>query len=84
MFKIIVLFLFLSPFAALAADDSVSVEVAEKIQSEIQHAGYECERVDHVETRWLFGTTANVICDRVFRFVLRYERGGVSVEVVNL
>ena len=74
----------LSSCDALADNDSVSVEVAEMVQGEIRQAGYECERVDHVETRWLFGTTANVICDRVFRFVLRYERGGVSVEVVNL
>ncbi|MBD8167435.1 hypothetical protein [Erwinia persicina] len=84
MIKIIVLILFLSPFAALAADGSVLVEEAEKVQSEIRHAGYECERVDSVETRWFFGTTANVVCDRVFRFILEYERGGVSVEVVNL
>jgi len=53
----------------LAADDSVSVEEAEKVQNEIRHAGYECERVDSVETRWFFGTTANIICDGVFRFV---------------
>ncbi len=81
MIKIIVLILFLSPFAALGG---VPVEEAEKVQSEIRHAGYECERVDSVETRWFFGTTANVVCDRVFRFILEYERGGVSVEVVNL
>ncbi|ELP5233086.1 hypothetical protein ACK3XD_16280 [Klebsiella michiganensis] len=84
MIKIIMICLSLSSCAALGDDGSVSGEVAEKIQSEIQHAGYECERVDSVETRWFFGTTANVICDRVFRFVLEYERGGVSVEVVNL
>ena len=81
MIKTIVLILFLSPFATLAADGGVPVEEADKVQSEIRHAGYECERV---ETRWFFGTTANVICDRVFRFVLEYERGGVSVRVVNL
>lgn len=84
MIKIIVLILFLSPFAALAADGGVPVEEAEKVQSEIRHAGYECERVDSVETRWFFGKTANVVCDRVFRFILEYERGGVSVEMVNL
>ncbi|MCU7509541.1 hypothetical protein D0Y48_22505 [Klebsiella quasipneumoniae] len=84
MIKTIVLILFLSPFATLAADGGVPVEEADKVQSEIRHAGYECERVDSVETRWFFGTTANVICDRVFRFVLEYERGGGSVRVVNL
>ncbi|MGA3609300.1 hypothetical protein ACPDIJ_11605 [Klebsiella pneumoniae] len=84
MIKTIVLILFLSPFATLAADGGMPVEEADKVQSEIRHAGYECERVDSVETRWFFGTTANVICDRVFRFVLEYERGGVSVRVVNL
>ena len=84
MIKIIVLILFLSPFVTLAADGGVPVEEADKVQSEIRHAGYECERVESVETRWFFGTTANVICDRVFRFVLEYERGGVSVRVVNL
>lgn len=84
MIRIIMLCITLSSCAALADNDSVSVEVAEKVQREIRHAGYECELVDHVETRWLFGRTANVICDRVFRFVLLYERGGVSVEVVNL
>lgn len=84
MFKIIWLFVFFSSFTVLAADDPVSVEEAEKVRSEIRHAGYECDRVDSVETRWFFGTTANVICDRVFRFVLEYERGGVSVRVVNL
>ncbi|WP_117048142.1 hypothetical protein, partial [Klebsiella pneumoniae] len=67
MIKTIVLILFLSPFATLAADGGVPVEEADKVQSEIRHAGYECERVDSVETRWFFGTTANVVCDRVFR-----------------
>lgn len=83
MIKIIVLILFLSPFVTLAADGGVPVGEAEKVQREIRHAGYECERVDSVETRWFFGTTANVICDKVFRFVLEYERGGVSVRVVS-
>lgn len=84
MIRIIMLCLSLISCAALANDDSVSLEEAEKVQSEIRHAGYECERVDSVETRWFFGTTANVVCDRVFRFILEYERGGVSVRVVNL
>ncbi|EOF9223019.1 MULTISPECIES: hypothetical protein [Klebsiella] len=83
MIKIILICLSLSSCAALADDGSVSGEVAEKIQSEIQHAGYECERVDSVETQWFFGTTANVVCDSVFRFILEYERGGGSVRVVN-
>ena len=84
MIRIIMLCLSLISCAALANDDSVSLEEAEKVQSEIRHAGYECERVDSVETRWFFVTTANVVCDRVFRFILEYERGGVSVRVVNL
>ena len=73
----------LSSCAAFGDDGRVSGEVAEKFQSEIQHAGYECERVDIVETRWFFGTTANVECDSVFRLILEHERRGVSVEVVN-
>jgi len=37
-----------------------------------------------VESPWFFGTIKSVDCDRIFRFVLEYERGGVSVRVANL
>lgn len=83
MFRIIVIALLFSSFTVYA-DTPVSVAEAKRVQAEIQYAGYECEQVDSIETRWFFGTTANVICDRIFRFVLEYGRGGVSVRVVSL
>lgn len=84
MIKIIVIGVILNSFSAFAADAQEPVIEVERVQAEIRSAGYECERVDHVENRWFFGTQANVVCDKVFRFVLRYEQGGVSVEVVSL
>lgn len=83
MFKIIVLCLFLTSFSVLATDVRASQAEAEQVQAMIQHAGYECDRVDHVKTdiSRFFETTSNVVCDKVFRFILRYQRGGVSVEV---
>ncbi|WP_029571436.1 hypothetical protein [Pantoea ananatis] len=71
-------------FAVFAASENVAVTEAKKVQDEIRYAGYGCERVDGIETEGFFGTIVKVTCDRVFRFELRYERGGVSVEVVNL
>lgn len=75
--------LYLASFSVFATDDDVSRMQANKIQAAILNAGYECYRVDHVQTEshWFSGTTTTVICDKVFRFILRYERGGISVEV---
>ncbi|HBY6918370.1 TPA: hypothetical protein MI547_27015 [Klebsiella pneumoniae] len=85
MNKIIYLFLFLTSISAAIADDASASET-EKIQFAIRNAGYECEQVSgtKTETTWFDGTTTNVICDKVYRFLIRYERGGVTVEVISL
>lgn len=74
---------FLTTVPVFAAEDGLSTAVEEKIKNEIHYAGYECEQVNHIEIidSWFFGKSSNVICDKVFRFILRYERGGVSVMV---
>lgn len=50
-----------------------------KVQSEIRYVGYECDRVDEIQAI-SFDETVTVTCDRVFKFTLKYERGGVTVE----
>lgn len=54
----------------------------EKVESEIRRAGYECERVDGMESS-IFGNEITVTCDRAYKFLIRYERGGTIVEVVS-
>lgn len=52
----------------------------QKVQSEIRNVGYECDRVDEVQTTY-FGDEVTVTCDKVYRFIIKYERGGATVEV---
>lgn len=52
----------------------------QKVQSEIRYVGYECDRVDDVQTAF-FGDEVTVTCDKVYKFIIKYERGGVTVEV---
>lgn len=54
----------------------------QKVQSEIRYVGYECDRVDDVLPS-ADGNELTVICDRVYRFTIRYEQGGVTVEVIS-
>ncbi|MRS19891.1 hypothetical protein GJV08_12055 [Enterobacteriaceae bacterium RIT692] len=54
----------------------------QKVQSEIRNVGYECDRVDDVMPS-AGGNELTVICDRVYKFHIKYERGGVSVEVIS-
>lgn len=51
-----------------------------KVQSEIRYVGYECDRVDDVQAAF-FGDEVRVTCDKVYKFIIKYERGGVTVEV---
>ncbi|HHS9852191.1 TPA: hypothetical protein ACTW3A_001972 [Klebsiella quasipneumoniae subsp. quasipneumoniae] len=52
----------------------------QKVQSEIRYVGYECDRVDEIQAI-SFGDEVTVTCDRVFKFTIKYERGGATVEV---
>lgn len=85
MNKIMYLCFFLASLSAAIAADSSETE-AEKVQFAIRNAGYECEQVSSTktETTWFDGTTTNVICDKIYRFLIRFERGGVTVEVISL
>ena len=65
--------------ASIGATEKVS---AEKAQSEIRYVGYECERVDDIQPS-ASGSELTVTCDRIYRFTIRYERGGVTVEVIS-
>lgn len=56
--------------------------VKQKVQSEIRYVGYECERVDDVQPS-NSGNELKVTCDKVFKFMIRYERGGATVEVIS-
>lgn len=54
----------------------------QKVQSEIRYVGYECDRVDDVKPS-NSGNELKVTCDKVFKFMIRYERGGATVEVIS-
>lgn len=54
----------------------------QKVQSEIRYVGYECDRVDDIQTAFL-RDEVTVTCDKVYRFKIKYEQGGVTVEVVS-
>lgn len=54
----------------------------QKVQSEIRYVGYECDRVDDVQLS-NSGNELKVTCDKVFKFMIRYERGGATVEVIS-
>ncbi len=54
----------------------------QKVQTEIRYAGYECDSVDDVKPSGS-GIELKVTCDKVFKFMIRYERGGVTVEVIS-
>ncbi|HDX8940103.1 TPA: hypothetical protein RQN91_005038 [Klebsiella michiganensis] len=54
----------------------------QKVQSEIRYVGYECDRVDDVQPS-NSGNELKVTCDKVFKFMIRYERGGATVEVIS-
>lgn len=65
--------------ASIDAEEKVS---SEKVQSEIRYVGYECDRVDDVQSS-APSKELIVTCDRVYKFRIRYEKGGVSVEVIS-
>lgn len=78
MFKIIVL-----AFALCVLSTSIDATETidkERVQAEILYAGYGCDRVDDIQTAF-FWDEVTVTCDKVYRFIIRYERGGVTVEV---
>lgn len=80
MFRIILLSIAMcGASASICAEEKVS---AEKVQSEIRYVGYECGRVDDIQPS-ASGSELTVTCDRVYRFTIRYERGGVTVEVIS-
>lgn len=54
----------------------------QKVQSEIRYVGYECDSVYDVQPTPL-GNELIVTCDRIFKFRIKYERGGASVEVLS-
>jgi len=54
----------------------------QKVQSEIRYIGYECDRVDDVQQSAAHNELI-VTCDRVYKFIIRYERGGVTVAVIS-
>jgi len=85
MNKIVVLCVALTTCSVSAADDASTADV-DLLQIAIHRAGYECARVDRIETKtdWFSTTTSKVTCDNVYQFLLRYERGGISVEVISL
>lgn len=51
-----------------------------KVLSEIRYVGYECDKVDEIQAI-SFDEIVTVTCDRVFKFTLKYKRGGVTVEI---
>ncbi|MEK0249336.1 hypothetical protein QFI66_014695 [Raoultella sp. BAC10a-01-01] len=65
--------------ASVGAAEKVS---SEKVQSEIRYVGYECGRVDNIKPS-SFGNEFTVTCDKVYKFRIRYERGGATVEVIS-
>ena len=80
MFKISWLVIFTCGVAtSVGAAEKVS---SEKVQSEIRYVGYECDRVDDVQSS-APSKELIVTCDRVYKFRIRYEKGGVSVEVIS-
>lgn len=54
----------------------------QKVQSEIRYVGYECDRVDDVQPL-SSGNELMVTCDKVYKFMIRYERGGTTIEVIS-
>ncbi|WP_182056888.1 hypothetical protein [Pantoea sp. ME81] len=54
----------------------------QKVQSEIRYVGYECDSVNDVQPT-PFANELIVTCDRTFKFRIKYERGGASVEVLS-
>ncbi|WP_439231955.1 hypothetical protein [Klebsiella quasipneumoniae] len=80
MYKISWLALITSVFSAsVGAAEKVS---SEKVQSEIRYVGYECDRVDNIKPS-SSGDEVAVTCDKVYKFLIRYERGGATVEVIS-
>ncbi|MGY8149808.1 hypothetical protein L1R07_16750 [Klebsiella pneumoniae] len=80
MFKISWLVIFTCGVAtSVGAAEKVS---SEKVQSEIRYVGYECDRVDDVQPS-SSGNELKVTCDKVYKFLIRYERGGATVEVIS-
>lgn len=78
MFKIIGLsFALCISSTSINADEPIDKD---KVQAEILYAGYECDSVDDVQ-KASFWDEVTVTCDKVYRFIIRYERGGVTVEV---
>lgn len=54
----------------------------EKVQSEIRYVGYECDKVDDIRPSFS-GNEITVTCDKVYKFLIRYERGGATVDVIS-
>lgn len=65
--------------ASVSAAENIS---SEKVQSEIRYVGYECSRVDDIKPS-SSGDEVTVTCDKVFKFLIRYERGGTTVKVIS-
>ncbi|OLU27980.1 hypothetical protein BOQ07_10595 [Klebsiella michiganensis] len=65
--------------ACVGAAEKVS---SEKVQSEIRYVGYECDRVDDIKPS-SSGEEVAVTCDKLYKFLIRYERGGATVEVIS-
>ena len=65
--------------ACVGAAEKVS---SEKVQSEIRYVGYECDRVEDIKPS-SSGEEVAVTCDKVYKFLIRYERGGATVEVIS-
>lgn len=80
MFKIIGLSFALS-VSSISVYGAKTID-KDKVQSEIRYAGYECNSVDDVQ-RAFFWNEITVTCDKVYKFIISYERGGATVDVVS-
>ncbi len=69
-------------FGVSASIGAAEIVSSEKVQSEIRYVGYECGRVDNIKPS-SSGDEVSVTCDKVYEFLIRYERGGATVEVIN-
>lgn len=65
-----------------ACDDAAENVSQEKVRSEIRYVGYECNEVDDIKPSFS-GNEITVTCDKVYKFLIRYERGGATVDVIS-
>lgn len=73
--------LFFSILAVAAAAAAKETD-KEKVQSEIRYVGYECDKVEDIKQSIIY-SEVTVICDQVYKYIIKYDRGGAVVEVLT-